>query len=553
MMKENFVQFVENSIKKNWSLNAFADYKGESMTYADVAERIAKLHLVFEAFDVKKGDKVALFGKNATHWGVAYLATVTYGAVTVPILPDFKANDVHHIVNHSDSVLLFAADFLFDALDESKMENVRGTISLANFSLLGVRKPEKVAELMNKLDNKFKEKFGDPFTPESIHFPEVKNDSLAVISYTSGTTGFSKGVMIPHNSLIANVVYANNNMPLEPGDAIVSFLPLAHAYGCAFEFLWPFTLGCHITFLTKTPSPQIILQAFKEIKPRLVLSVPLVIEKIYKKQLLPAISKSHMKALLAVPGLNSVIHKKIRQKLVDVFGGNFHEVVIGGAALNKDVELFFNKIRFPFSIGYGMTECGPLISYANWDKTKLGSAGKLVDNMEVKIDSPDPYNEVGEIMIRGENVMYGYYKNDEATKQALDNEGWLHTGDLGLIDKENFIFIKGRSKSMILGPSGQNIYPEEIEAKYNNMQFVMESVVIEKNEKLVALIYPDYELLDKQGVSEAELIKILDEKRKQLNNDMPAYMNVSAIKLHPEEFEKTPKKSIKRFLYTIED
>jgi long-chain acyl-CoA synthetase len=553
MMKENFVQFVENSIKKNWSLNAFADYKGESMTYADVAERIAKLHLVFDAFDVKKGDKIALFGKNATHWGVAYLATVTYGAVTVPILPDFKANDVHHIVNHSDSVLLFSADFLYDPLDESKMENVRGTISLANFSLIGGRKPEKVVALMNNLDSKFREKFGDSFTPESISFPEVKNDSLAVISYTSGTTGFSKGVMIPHNSLIANVVYANNNMPLEPGDAIVSFLPLAHAYGCAFEFLWPFTLGCHITFLTKTPSPQIILQAFKEIRPRLVLSVPLVIEKIYKKQLLPAISKPHMKALLAVPGLNSVIHKKIRQKLVDVFGGNFHEVVIGGAALNKDVELFFNKIKFPFSIGYGMTECGPLISYANWDKTKLGSAGKLVDNMEVKIDSPDPYKEVGEIMIRGENVMYGYYKNEEATKQALDDEGWLHTGDLGLIDKENFIFIKGRSKSMILGPSGQNIYPEEIEAKYNNMEFVMESVVIEKNEKLVALIYPDYELLDKQGVSEADLIKILDDKRKQLNNDMPAYMNISAIKLHPEEFEKTPKKSIKRFLYTIED
>lgn len=553
MMKENFVQFVENSIKKNWSLNAFADYKGESMTYADVAERIARLHLVFEAFDVKKGDKIALFGKNATHWGVAYLATVTYGAVTVPVLPDFKANDVHHIVNHSDSVLLFAADFLYDALDESKMENVRGTISLANFSLIGGRKPKKVVDLMKNLDAKFIEKYGKNFTAESVQFPEVKNDSLAVISYTSGTTGFSKGVMIPHNSLIANVVYANNNMPLEPGDAIVSFLPLAHAYGCAFEFLWPFTLGCHITFLTKTPSPQIILQAFKEIRPRLVLSVPLVIEKIYKKQLLPAISKPHMKALLSVPGLNSVLHKKIRQKLVDVFGGNFHEVVIGGAALNKDVELFFNKIKFPFSIGYGMTECGPLISYANWDKTKLGSAGKLVDNMEVKIDSPDPYNEVGEILIRGENVMYGYYKNEEATKQALDNEGWLHTGDLGLIDEENFIFIKGRSKSMILGPSGQNIYPEEIEAKYNNMEFVMESVVIEKNEKLVALIYPDYELLDKQGVSEAELIKILDEKRKQLNNDMPAYMTVSAIKLHPEEFEKTPKKSIKRFLYTIED
>lgn len=552
-MKENFVQFIENSIKKNWSLNAFADYKGESMTYADVAERIAMLHMVFDAFGVRPGDKVALFGKNATHWGVAYLATITYGAVIVPILPDFKPSDVHHIVNHSDSVLLFAADFLYEPLEESKMENIRGTISLADFSIISKRKPKQAVDLLKNLKDVFMKKFGEAFSPDSIQFPKVPNDSLAVISYTSGTTGFSKGVMIPHNSLIANVVYANNNMPLQPGDAIVSFLPLAHAYGCAFEFLWPFTLGCHITFLTKTPSPQIILQAFKEIRPRLVLSVPLVIEKIYKKQLLPAISKPHMKVILGIPGLNKVIHKKIRQKLIDVFGGNFHEVVIGGAALNKDVELFFNKIKFPFSIGYGMTECGPLISYANWDKTKLGSAGKLVDNMEVKIDSPDPYNQVGEIMIRGENVMYGYYKNEEATKQALDEEGWLHTGDLGLIDEENFIFIKGRSKSLILGSSGQNIYPEEIEAKYNNLKYVVESVVVEKDEKLVALIYPDNELLAKQGIEESELLSFLDESRKQLNNEMPAYMGVSAIKLHPEEFEKTPKKSIKRFLYTIED
>lgn len=553
MMKENFVQFIESSIKKNWSLNAFADYKGESMTYADVAERIATLHMVFDAFGVRPGDKVALFGKNATHWGVAYLATITYGAVIVPILPDFKPSDVHHIVNHSDSVLLFAADFLYEPLEESKMENIRGTISLADFSIISKRKPKQAVDLLKNLKDVFMKKFGEAFSPDSIQFPKVPNDSLAVISYTSGTTGFSKGVMIPHNSLIANVVYANNNMPLQPGDAIVSFLPLAHAYGCAFEFLWPFTLGCHITFLTKTPSPQIILQAFKEIRPRLVLSVPLVIEKIYKKQLLPAISKPHMKVILGIPGLNKVIHKKIRQKLIDVFGGNFHEVVIGGAALNKDVELFFNKIKFPFSIGYGMTECGPLISYANWDKTKLGSAGKLVDNMEVKIDSPDPYNQVGEIMIRGENVMYGYYKNEEATKQALDEEGWLHTGDLGLIDEENFIFIKGRSKSLILGSSGQNIYPEEIEAKYNNLKYVVESVVVEKDEKLVALIYPDNELLAKQGIEESELLSFLDESRKQLNNEMPAYMGVSAIKLHPEEFEKTPKKSIKRFLYTIED
>ncbi len=553
MIKENFVKFIENSIKKNWSLSAFADYKGESMTYAEVAERIEKLHMVFAAFDLKKGDKVSLYGKNATHWGVAYLATVTYGAVIVPLLPDFKPNDVHNFVNHSDSVLLFAANFLFENLDEPKMENLRGVISLADFSIISDKKPNKVVELIANLDKKFHEKFGENFSPNSIQYPEVSNDLLAVISYTSGTTGFSKGVMIPHNSLIANLVYANNNMPLKPGDSIVSFLPLAHAYGCAFEFLWPFTLGCHITFLTKTPSPQIILQAFKEVRPRLVLSVPLVIEKIYKKQILPAISKPHMKVLLNTPGLNKLIHNKIRKKLISVFGGNFHEVVIGGSALNKDVELFFNKIKFPFSIGYGMTECGPLISYANWDKTKLGSAGNLVDNMEVKIDSSDPYNEVGEIMLRGENVMYGYYKNEEATGQALDNDGWLHTGDLGIIDKENFIFIKGRSKSLILGSSGQNIYPEEIEAKYNNLDYVAETVVVGKDNSLIALIYPDYELMNKHGVKESEFIKIMDDNRKMLNNELPAYMNVAAIKIHPEEFDKTPKKSIKRFLYAIEN
>lgn len=550
MMKENFIEFIENSIRGNWDINAFTDYKGESLKYSDVARRIARIHIVFRESNIEKGDKVALIGKNSASWAVAYLATISYGAVIVPILPDFKPNDVHHIVNHSDSVLLFSSESIFDTLDESKMTNLKAILSVSDHTVLSAKGNKQINKIISDLDTLFEKKYNSAFGPEQFSFPDVPNEDLAVISYTSGTTGFSKGVMIPHNSLIANVVYANNNMPLQPGDNIVSFLPLAHAYGCAFEFLWPFTLGCHITFLTKTPSPQVILQAFKEIRPRLVLSVPLIIEKIYKKQILPALEKGVAGKLTNVPGLNKVIYNKIRKKLIDVFGGNFHEIVIGGAALNKDVEIFLRKIKFPFSIGYGMTECGPLISYANWDKARLGSAGKIVDTLDVKIDSKDPYNEAGEILVKGENVMMGYYKNREATKEALDNEGWLHTGDLGLIDSDEYIYIMGRSKSMILGPSGQNIYPEEVEAKLNNLNYIMESVVTQQDNKLVALVYPDYEAVDKDNISEAELGKIMESHKNKLNNELPSFMNLSMIKIHPEEFEKTPKKSIKRYKYT---
>jgi long-chain acyl-CoA synthetase len=553
MMKENLTEFISGSIRKNWELESMTDYKGESLTFKEVATRIARLHVLFEAFGLQRGDKVALIGKNSANWGVTFLGTITYGAVIVPILPDFKPNDVHHITNHSDSVLMFAADSIFDSLELDEMKNLQGAFSLQDFSLLACGKNKDCEKISAKAQKTFQTKYPDGLKPEDANYDSIPNSELAEISYTSGTTGFTKGVMIHHNSLTANVVYANNNMPLEPGDKIVSFLPLAHTYGCAFEFLWPFTLGCHVTFLTKTPSPAIILQAFKEVRPRLVLSVPLVIEKIYKKQLLPVISKPSMKVLLKAPILNNVIKKKIREKLSMAFGNNFHEVVIGGAALNKDVEIFFNKIKFPFSIGYGMTECGPLISYANWDKTRLGSAGKLVDNMEVKIDSADPYNEVGEIMVRGENVMLGYFKNAEATKAALDKDGWLHTGDLGVIDKDNFIYIKGRSKSMILGASGQNIYPEEIENKYNNMPYVQEALVAEKNGQLVALIYPDMEAANKAGLGEAQINEIMEGHRKHLNHELPNFMSVSRIKIVPEEFEKTPKRSIKRFLYTAEE
>ncbi len=552
-MTENLTEIIRDSIRKNWNIPSMTDYKGAGYTFSEVAEKIAYLHFIFEASKLQPGQKVALVGKNSANWGITYLATITYGAVIVPILPDFKPNDIQHIVNHSDAVLLFSAEGIFDSLDMAKMAGLKGVFSLNNFSLLSDCGKKDMADLAAGFAQSFTARYPEGVKPEHIDYKPVPNSELAVISYTSGTTGFTKGVMIHHNSLVANVVYANENMPLDPGDSIVSFLPLAHAYGCAFEFLWPFTLGCHINFLTKTPSPQIILQAFKEVKPRLVLSVPLVIEKIYKKQILPAISKPAMKVLMNTPLLNKVIYKKVYDKLYQVFGGNFHEIVIGGAALNKEVEVFFNKIRFPYSIGYGMTECGPLISYANWDKARLGSAGKIVDTMEVKIDSPNPYNVVGEIMVRGENVMLGYYKNEDATRAAIDEEGWLHTGDLGLIDKDNFIYIKGRSKSMILGPSGQNIYPEEIEAMLNNKSLVQEALVVEKNGMLTAMIYPDYEAVDKQGLQEGDLTQILEQYKKEINDAMPVFMNVSKVKIVPEEFEKTPKKSIKRFLYTFDD
>lgn len=549
-MKESLTEIIQNSIRSNWDKSALSDYKGDSLKYSQVAEKILKLHAIFDACDIQQGDKIALIGRNSANWGLSYLAAITFGAAVVPILSDFKPNDIQHIINHSDAVLLIASDNVFESLDESTMPHIRSTLSLTDFSLISKKKPEAVRQVIETMDHQFNLRYRDGLKPTDIFFRPVPNTQLAVISYTSGTTGFTKGVMLPLNSLVANMIYANNHMPLQSGDSIVSFLPLAHAYGCAFEFLWPFTLGCHITFLTKTPSPQIILQAFSEVRPRLVLSVPLVIEKIYKKQILPAISKGTAKTLLQIPGLKNVVHKKIRQKMVDVFGGNFHEVVIGGAALNQEVEVFFNKIRFPFSIGYGMTECGPLISYAKWDKTKLGSAGKVVDTLEVTIDSSDPYTEIGEILVRGENVMQGYYKNPEATKAAIDKNGWLHTGDLGLIDKENFIFIKGRSKSMILGSSGQNIYPEEIEARLNNLPYVQESLVIEKSQKLVALIYPDYEMVDKNAISENELKEILEGHRRELNKHLPAYMNLASVQIYAEEFEKTPKKSIKRFMYS---
>ena len=554
MIKENFIQYIEDSILKNWDLPALTDYKGSTYHYKDVARKITRIQLMFDQCDVKKGDKIALIGKNSANWAMTYLAIVSYGAVVVPILPDFPPDDIHHIVNHSDSVILFVENNIWENLDESSMPELRAIISLSDFNILIEGKKEKVLENFNQLNKIYIEKYGEEgVSKDQFELEKISNKEIGVLNYTSGTTGFSKGVMIPLNSLSANVRYARYNMPLEAADNIVSFLPLAHTYGCAFEFLWPFTIGCHIHFLTRTPSPKIIISAFQEIKPAIVIAVPLILEKIYKKQILPTIQKKSLKLLMSLPVLDKTIYKKIKQKLTDSFGGNFHEVVIGGAPLNKDVEKFLKKINFPYSLGYGMTECGPLISYANWDKTKFGSAGKLVDTLDIKIDSTDPYNEVGEIMVKGENLMYGYYKNEDDTKKALDEEGWLHTGDLGIIDKDNFVFIKGRSKSLILGPSGENIYPEEIESKLNNQPYIQESLVLEKDNKLVALVYPDYEKADEEGIKdENTLQEIIEESKKEVNQELPKFKQVSKIKLYPTEFEKTPKKSIRRFLYVTE-
>jgi len=550
MIKERLIGYIEQSIRQNWEIEALSNYKEKGFSYKEIAEKILKFHIFFKDAGVKEGDKIALVGRNSANWCVVYLATVTYGAVIVPILPDFKAEDLTNLITHSEATVLIVDDKILETLNNKKLPAITATVSLDDFSLASSVKPQ-LKKSYPSLESKFIQTYPD-LRKEDIKFSDISNDALAVISYTGGTTGFSKGVMLSHNSLAANIRFAQTHMPLKPGDPVVSFLPLAHTYGCAFEFLFPFTFGCHITILSKTPSPQIIVQAFKEIKPRLILSVPLVIEKIFKKQLLPVISKPHMKILLAIPGINKILHKKIREKLTETFGGRFHEIVIGGAAFNPEAERFFRKIGFRFTVGYGMTECGPLISYTSWDTTKLGASGKPVDTLEVAIDSEDQEKKMGEIILRGENVMLGYYKNEKATREIIDENGWMHTGDLGVIDKEKNIFIKGRSKSMLLGPSGKNIFPEEIEAVINNMKYIAESLVISEDNKLVALIYPDFEMMKKDNISEDQLQPILDETRKSVNERVPEFMAVHKFRIHPEEFAKTPKRSIKRFLYTKE-
>ncbi len=547
MLEKNFVSYLEDSFKKNWDFTALSDYEGESFTYAEIAAFIKKFHKLYKEAGICEGDKIALVGKNSARWGILYLSIVSYGAVVVPVLPDFKPDDLHEIVNHSDSILLFAGGTLTSKFEFSKMQNLIGIIAIDDFSLLQSKSDELNAIFkLNGFDIGHQNLIE---VKNDFHLPQISNNKLALISYTSGTTGFTKGVMLQHNSLAANIRFAQRNMPLKAGDKIVSFLPLAHAFGAAFEFLFPLSMGCHITILTKTPSPQIIIKAFQEIKPALILSVPLVIEKIYKNKLLPMLRKPHIKTLLSVPVIKSVLLNKFNAKMREVFGGNFTELIIGGAPINSEAEAFFKKMKFPFTVGYGMTECGPLISYEKCTKFVSGSSGKVVDTLEIKIDSEDPENITGEIMVRGDNVMIGYYKNEKATREIITEDGWLHTGDIGIIDKEGNIHIKGRSKSMILGSNGKNIYPEEIESIFDNRYAVGESLIVHRDNKLVALIYPDFETVEKENILPDDLIKIYDHHKKAINHKLPGYMNISVVELQKEEFAKTPKKSIKRYLY----
>ena len=548
-MEKSFIAFIEDSIKKNWDSDALTDYKGATLQYNDVARKIEKIHIVFEQVGIKPGDKIAVCGRNSSHWGVTFLATLTYGAVIVPILHEFKADNVHNIVNHSEARLLFVGDMVWENLNEEEMPNLEGIILMNDFTLL-VSRNEKLNYARAHLNELFGKKYPRNFRKEHVSYRKDSPEELAMINYTSGTTSFSKGVMLPYRVLWSNTQFAFDVLSLKAGDSIVSMLPMAHMYGLAFEFLYEFSNGVHIYFLTRMPSPKIIFQAFADIKPNLVVAVPLIIEKIIKKSILPKLQTPSMKILMKVPIVNDKIRASIRQKMIDAFGGQFYEIIVGGAAFNQEVEQFLKSINFPYTVGYGMTECGPIIAYEDWKRYKMGSCGKAAPRMELKINSKDPENQVGEIWCRGENVMLGYFKNPEATKEVLTDDGWLRTGDMGVIDSEGNLTIKGRCKNMLLGPSGQNIYPEEIEDKLNNMPYVAESLIIQQTDsKLIGLVYPDFDAAFAAGLDEKGVEQAMEENRLALNAELPAYSQLSRVKIFHEEFEKTPKKSIKRFLY----
>jgi len=541
---------LEESFRKNWDCAALSDFKGITLHYRDVARRIEKLHIIFNICGVEKGDRIAICSRNQANWGVVFLACLTYGAVPVPILHEFKPGNVHHIVNHSDSRVLFVGDVVWENLSESEMPNLEAIILINDFSLL-TSKREQITETRERLNEMFGKKYPKSFGPSDINYhKEESGEELAMINYTSGTSGFSKGVMIPYRALLSNVLFAHEVVPnINNKSNIVSMLPTAHMYGMMFEFLFEMTVGAHVHFLTRIPSPRIIMEAFATIKPDVIISVPLIIEKIYKQKLQPILNKTSMKVLLKLPVIDQLLQAKIKDELVRTFGGNFYEIIVGGAAFNKEADEFFNKIQFPYTVGYGMTECAPIISYAAWDKAKLFSCGKPAPRMEIRIASSDPGRIPGEIQVKGANVMLGYYKNEEATAESFTTDGWMRTGDMGIIDEDGYLFIKGRCKSMILGPSGQNIYPEEIESVINNMPYVIESLVIDAAGKLVALVYPDMELAGKDGLDKAALLSKMEENIAAVNADMPNYSKIAGVRLVPEEFEKTPKKSIKRYMY----
>ena len=547
-IQDSFIQLVEESIRANWDRDALTDYKGATLQYKDVARKIEKMHILFEHAGIKKGDKIALCGRNSANWTATFLGVVTYGAVAVPILHEFKADNVHHIVNHSEARMLFVGDQVWEMFNEAAMPNLEGIIELKNFDLV-VSRSEKLTYAREHLNEEFGKKYPCRFRAEQVSYRREEPEELAVINYTSGTTGYSKGVMLPYRSIISNIVHIDQKVGLKAGDRIVSMLPLGHIFGLVFDFLYGITKGAHLWFLTRMPSPKIIAESFAVIRPRVIACVPLIVEKIFKKNILPKVDNKLGKLLLNLPIISDKIKEQIRQQAMEVFGGNFIEIVIGGAPFNPEVEAFLRKINFPYTIAYGMTECAPLICHSRWDEILYTSCGKTVANMETKVISEDPERIPGELVCRGMNVMLGYYKNESATSQTIDKDGWLHTGDMAIKDADGNIFIKGRCKNMLLTASGQNIYPEEIEARLNNMPYVNESLVILKENKLVALVYPDNEDAFSHGMNKKQLEEALELNRIELNKVLPAYSQITQVKLYPEEFEKTAKKSIKRFLY----
>ncbi len=542
---------IEKSIIDNWNRDALTDFKGATLQYHDVARKIEKLHIMFENSGVQQGDKIALCGRNSACWAVAFLATLTYGAVAVPILHEFTAEQIHNIVNHSGAKLLFVGDVVATVIDATKMPDLEGIIYIPDYSLV-VSRTEKLTYAREHLNEMFGKKFPKYFRQEHVHYRrETSGEEMALINYTSGTTGFSKGVMIPYRAMWSNCDFAKSVLgsTVKAGDSVISILPMAHMYGMSFEFFFEFLHGCHIYYLTRVPSPAIIAQAFSEVKPAIIIAVPLVIEKIIRKKVFPKIQNNRMRLLLNMPVLNRKVNQKICEQVKNAFGGRFYEIIIGGAAFNQEVEQFLKRIDFPYTVGYGATECAPIICYADYHDFVPGSCGKPVVHMEVRIDSEDPENVPGEILARGLNVMLGYYKNEEATRKTLDKDGWYHTGDLGTMDANGNVFIKGRSKNMLLSANGQNIYPEEIEDKLNSMALVNESIVIQQGDKLVGLVHPDYDEAKGMRLTNDDIVAVMEQNRQELNAELPAYSKLSTIKIQEEEFEKTPKKSIKRYLY----
>ena len=547
----SFNEIIEKCIIDNWDLDALTDYKGITLQYHDVARKIEKLHIMFENSGVQRGDKIALCGRNSAHWAVAFLATLTYGAVAVPILHEFTPEQIHNIVNHSESKILFVGDIVGTQVDATKMPSLEGIINIPDYSL-ALSRTDKLTYAREHLNELYGRKFPKYFRREHVkYYHEQRPDELALINYTSGTTGFSKGVMIPYRALWGNYDFAVHVLGkvINRGDRVISILPMAHMYGMAFEFIFEFLYGCHIYYLTRIPSPAIIAQAFAEVRPQIIIAVPLVIEKIIRKKVFPKIQSGKVRLLRNIPIINKKVEEKICDQVKQAFGGRFYEIIIGGAAFNQEVEQFLHRINFPYTVGYGATECAPIICYSDYQTFVPGSCGRAVIHMEVKIDSPDPANVPGEILARGTNVMLGYYKNEEATRQTIDNEGWYHTGDLGTMDAYGNVFIKGRSKNMLLGASGQNIYPEEIEDKLNSLPLVVESVVVQRDTKLVGLVYPDYDEAKTLGLSTSDIEAQMQQNLQDLNLVQPAYCKLAAIEIQDKEFEKTPKKSIKRYLY----